>query len=135
MLERYPVGVLVVRHRPEQLGAEVVRHAFIGVEMEDPGMFEVSVGEAEIALLGEVDEGMLKDPRSSSPSERDRGVGAEGIEHENVVGPADGVQAGGKILLFVVGEDEDGDHGEKGKAENRKRKLPAKHANHAKTFW
>lgn len=37
-------------------------------------------------------------------------VGGEGVEDMNVVGPGNGGETGGEVLLLVAGEDEDGDH-------------------------
>ncbi len=37
-------------------------------------------------------------------------VGAVGVEDVDVVGPGDGGETAGKIVLLVAGEDEDGDH-------------------------
>jgi len=37
-------------------------------------------------------------------------VGAVGVEDVDVIGPGDGGETAGEIVLFVAGEDEDGDH-------------------------
>ena len=100
-------------------GGEAVVHlvdqggggALVGVEQEDPGVAEGEGAEGEVALRGEVVEVALVEVSAVGAGDLRSAVGAEGVEDVDVVGPAEGGEAGGEIGLFVAGEDEHREHG------------------------
>ena len=92
------------------LAGELGRGALVGVEEEDPGVFEGDGGEGGVAVGGVVVEGAGVDLCSGGFGDLDGGVGAVGVEDVDVVGPGDAGETAGQVLLLVAGEDEDGDH-------------------------
>jgi hypothetical protein len=84
--------------------------AFVGVEEEDPGVFEGDGGEGSVAVGGVVVEGADVGVGAGGFGDLEGGVGALGVEDVDVVGPGDAGEAAGEVALLVAGEDEDGDH-------------------------
>ena len=92
------------------LAGEVGGGSLVGVEDEEPGVFEGEGGEGGVAVGGIVVEGALVNVCARGFGDLDGVVGGEGVEDVDVVGPGDGGETVGEILLLVAGEDEDGDH-------------------------
>jgi len=84
--------------------------ALVGVEEEDPRIFEGDGGEGGVAVGGVVVEGAGVEVGSGGLGDGGGGVGGLGVEDVDVVGPGDGVEGSGEVALFVPGEDEDRDH-------------------------
>ncbi len=91
------------------LGGECGGEALVGVEDEDPGVAEGEL-QSGVALAGVAVEGAGGDGGAVLAGDVGGAVGAFGVEDVDVVAPGDGGEAAGEILLFVFGEDEDGDH-------------------------
>ena len=92
------------------LAGELRGGALVGIENEDPGVFEGNGGEGGVAVGGVVVEGAGVDVGAGGFGDLYRAVGGVGVEDVNVVGPRDGGEAVGQIVLLVAGEDENGDH-------------------------
>src|SRR5438445_7452168 len=73
-------------------------------------MFQSSLRQAEIALLGEISEPILQNPYSARSRNFDRTIRAERIQEYNIIRPPHRFQAGWEILFLVIREDEDRDH-------------------------
>jgi len=67
-------------------------------------------GEGGVAMGGVVVEGAGVDVGAGGFGDLHGVVGGVGVEDVDVVGPGDGGEAVGEIVLLVAGEDEDGDH-------------------------
>jgi len=70
------------------LAGEIGGGAFVGVEEEDPRVFEGDGGEGGVAMGGIIVEGAGVDVGSGGSSDLQCGVGRLGIEDVDVVGPA-----------------------------------------------
>ena len=92
------------------LAGEFGGGALVGVEEEDPRVFEGDGSEGGVAVGGVVVEGAGVDVRAGGFCDLDGGVGALGVEDVDVVGPGDAGETAGEIALLVASEDEDGDH-------------------------
>jgi len=73
-------------------------------------MAEGEGAEGEVALRSEVVEGALMEVGAVGAGDLGSAVGTEGVEDVDVVGPANGVETGGKIGLFVAGQDQYREH-------------------------
>ena len=89
--------------------------------MEHPLVTETPLGQAKVALPGEVVEAPLQHARPVRLGDLDCPVRAERVDHEDVVGPRDRVEAPGEVRLLVEGEDQDGDRHASGAAWERHR--------------
>ncbi len=64
-------------------------------------MFEGDGGEGGVAVGGVVVKGALVGLGSGGVGDLDGAVGGEGVEYVNVVGPGDGVECSGEVMLLV----------------------------------
>ncbi len=79
------------------------RQHFVGVEQQHP---IVAGGRQRHPLLRPVTaERMLGDPRAVTVADGERVVGAERIQHHDLIGPLDALQAGGQSATVIVGGD------------------------------
>ena len=92
------------------LEGELGRGALVGVEDEDPRMAEWKL-HCGVALTRVGVEGARSDGGAARAGDLGGAVGGVGVEDVDVVGPCDGVEAAGQVLLLVEREDEDGDVG------------------------
>ena len=73
-------------------------------------MLEGDGGEGGVAMGGVVVEGAGVDVCAGGFGDLNGVVCGVRVEDVNVVGPGDGGEAVGEVVLFVTGEDENGDH-------------------------
>jgi hypothetical protein len=92
------------------LAGELWSGPLVGVEDEDPGVFEADGCEGGIAMRGVVVEGASVDVGAGCFGDLYGVVCGVGVEDVNVVGPGDGGEAVGEVALLVASEDENGDH-------------------------
>ena len=93
-----------------EVAFELGGDALVGIEVEDPGVFERDVDEGPVLVGGPVVEGALVGACTGGLCDLQRVVGRVGVEDVDVVGPDYGGETGWEVLLLVAGEDEDGDH-------------------------
>ena len=79
----------------------------VGVQRKHPLVPEASVRQRPVALAGKVLERMAVEVGTGGARQFQRAVGAAGVHHVDVVGPAHAPQAGGQICFLVVGENQD----------------------------
>jgi hypothetical protein len=92
------------------LAGELWSWALVGVGKEDPRVLEEDGCERCVAVRGVVVEGAGVNVCAGGFGDLYCAVGAVGVEDVDVIGPGDGGETGGKVVLLVAGEDEDGDH-------------------------
>ncbi len=73
-------------------------------------MFEGNGRQSSIAVGGVVIKDALVNSNASLPRDFDSIVSRERVEDVDIIGPCDGFECSGKVVLFVFREDEDGDH-------------------------
>jgi hypothetical protein len=78
---------------PAHLARQPVRHAFVGVENQDPGMLRRHVGERPIPLDTETFEAVLNEAHPALATYPLRMIGAERIDDDHVIAPVEAVEA------------------------------------------
>ena len=97
-----------VRRNTEDLGAQIVAHTFVGIEIEDPGIVELDVLHRPVLMRCPVVEGPLNHAGTMFRRDVPRSIGADAVENHNIVEPLQAVQACTDVCFLISREDQDG---------------------------
>ena len=90
-----------IDHRPD-LRRQFRRAALVGVDEKDPGAGGHVQG--GVTLIGKVAPGALLHADAGPASQLHRGVRAVAVQHQTLVGPGQGVQAGDDVFFLIAGQ-------------------------------